>query len=108
MASLAVTDDSFKKEILDFEGLVLVDFWAEWCGPCKVQSPIIDKLSEEYKDNTKIKLAKVDVDDNQKVAGEYQILSIPTIGVFKNGEKIDAMVGLQSEEKIKDIIAKNS
>ncbi len=95
-----VSDATFKAEVLDTDALVLVDFWAEWCGPCRVQGPIIEKLAEQYKDNPKVKFLKMDTDENPDTAMQYQILSIPTLGIFKGGQRIDNLIGLQSEEKI--------
>ena len=100
--SQAVTDQDFQKEVLDTEGVTVVDFWAEWCGPCRVQGPIIDKLAEEFKGNSKIKFMKLDVDANPETASKYQILSIPSLLFFKGGERVDGFIGLQSEDRIRE------
>jgi len=103
--SQAVTDADFQKEVLESDGLTVVDFWAEWCGPCRVQSPIIDKLAEDYKDNSKVKFMMLDVDSSPDTAMKYQVLSIPTLIFFRGGEKVDAFIGLQSEDRIKQKVA---
>ncbi len=92
-------DQSFEAEVLKSEIPVLVDFFAEWCGPCKMMSPIIDKLATEYEG--KVKIGKVDVDSNPEAAGKFQVQSIPTIIMFKGGEMVNQMVGFQSEENLK-------
>ena len=84
--------------------LVLVDFWAEWCGPCKVQDPILDELAKEI--NGKVLVAKVNVDDNRTLADKYGVMSIPTIILFKNGEKLHQFAGVQSKERLKHILNK--
>ena len=91
MAALEVTDDSFASEVLNSELPVLVDFWAEWCGPCKMVSPIVEELSNEY--NGKVKVAKLDVDSNPKTATNYGIRGIPTLLMFKDGSAVDQIVG---------------
>ena len=91
MAALEVTDDSFTNEVLNSELPVLVDFWAEWCGPCKMVSPIVEELSNEY--NGKVKVAKLDVDSNPKTATNYGIRGIPTLLMFKDGSAVDQIVG---------------
>jgi thioredoxin 1 len=91
LAALEVTDDSFASEVLNSELPVLVDFWAEWCGPCKMVSPIVEELSNEY--NGKVKVAKLDVDSNPQTATNYGIRGIPTLLMFKDGSAVDQIVG---------------
>jgi thioredoxin 1 len=93
------TDSNFKQEVLDNDGLVVIDFWAEWCGPCKMIGPIVEELAEEY--DGKAKIGKVNVDENSDVSMKYGIRSIPTILFLKNGEIVDKQVGLTSKEGLK-------
>jgi len=93
------TDSNFQKEVLDNDGLVVIDFWAEWCGPCKMIGPIVEELAQEYEG--KAKIGKVDVDKNSDVSMKYGIRSIPTILFLKNGEIVDKQVGLTSKEGLK-------
>ena len=86
------------------EGLILVDFFATWCGPCKMLSPILDELSEEVKD---VKFIKVDVDEEGDLAREYGVMSIPNVFLIKDGHVVDSFLGLQSKETINDFINKN-
>ena len=86
-----VTDQDFDQEVLEADTVVLVDFWAEWCGPCKMVAPVLDDLSQEY--DGKIKFTKVDVDENPETAMKYGIRSIPTLLVFKGGSPVDQVVG---------------
>ena len=100
------TDSNFETEVLNSETLVMVDFWAVWCGPCKTLSPIIDELSTEYVE--KVKIGKLNVDENSEISTKYGIRSVPTLLFFKNGEIIDKKVGAVSktslQEKINSII----
>lgn len=90
-AALAVTDDSFKKEVLENDVPVLVDFWAPWCGPCRMVAPVIDEIATQYEG--KVKVVKLNTDDNPTVAGQYGIRSIPTLMIFKGGQRVDMVVG---------------
>lgn len=103
MTVVDVTNDTFQKEVLDHKGVVLVDFFAQWCGPCKVTGPIIDELAETMKD---VKFAKVDVDNNQDLAGKYSIFSIPTFLILKDGEVKNQFVGAHSKESFEEEIKK--
>lgn len=88
---IEVTDETFAEEIEGADGLVMVDFWAEWCGPCRMVGPIVEELAGEYAG--KLKVAKVDVDENQKIAQKYGIRSIPSILFFKDGDHVETVVG---------------
>lgn len=90
--------DDFQKEVLEYNGLVLVDFWAPWCGPCRIQKPIVEELAVEQKD--KIKIVTVNVDENSELAEEYKILSIPTLIFFKNGKQMEQIIGASSKNDL--------
>ncbi|WP_449537183.1 thioredoxin [Ferdinandcohnia sp. Marseille-Q9671] len=96
MAITNVTDQNFDAETS--EGLVLADFWAPWCGPCKMIAPVLEELDTEIGD--KVKIVKLDVDDNQETAAKFGVMSIPTLLVFKNGEVVDKVVGYQPKEAL--------
>lgn len=102
MADLVFSDQTFKQEVLESTQPVIVDFWAPWCGPCRIVSPIIDELATEYAG--KIKVGKVNVDENNQTAGQYGVMSIPSIVFFKNGQPVKTMVGAQSKENYKQEI----
>jgi thioredoxin 1 len=92
MSSAAqVTDSTFKQEVLDSEVPVLVDFWAPWCGPCRMVAPVVDEIAKQYGEN--LKVVKVNTDENPNVASQYGIRSIPTLMIFKGGQKVDMVVG---------------
>ncbi len=95
---LHVTDNTFKEEVLDSKIPTLVDFWAAWCGPCRTMSPILDEIAEES--SQKIKVTKLNVDDSQQTANKYNIMSIPTLVVFENGEIKKRLVGALSKRKL--------
>ncbi|PIE47853.1 MAG: thioredoxin [Gammaproteobacteria bacterium] len=102
---LTTTDASFKSDVLESNVPVLVDFWAPWCGPCKALAPVLEELAADYEG--KVKIAKVNVDDNNQVAAKFGIRSIPTLFVFKGGERVEALVGLQSKEQLAQALDKH-
>ena len=93
-----VTDDTFNAEVLKSDLPVLVDFWAEWCGPCKMVSPVLEEIAGEYPD--KITVAKVNIDENPSIARDYQIMSIPTMSVFEKGQIVKSIVGARPKAAI--------
>lgn len=95
MAVLHTDKNGFQKEVLDEKRIVLVDFYADWCGPCKMTGPIIDELSNEMKD---VKFVKINVDENSELASSYQVFSIPTFIIFKDGKVVHQFVGAMSKE----------
>jgi thioredoxin 1 len=94
------TDTNFDQEVLKSDIPVLVDFWAPWCGPCRMVSPLVDELAEEL--TGKLKVVKVNTDENQEIAVKYGIRSIPTLGIFKDGNIVDGVIGAVSKQAIKD------
>src|SRR4051812_12172409 len=102
MADIVITDQNFKSEVLDNKTLTVVDFWAPWCQPCKIVSPVIEALAEEYKG--RVKVGKMDVDENPETSGQYGVMSIPSIVFFKNGQPVKTMVGAQAKENYKRTI----
>lgn len=96
-----VTSANFEQEVLNCEQTVLIDFYADWCGPCKMLSPIVEQVASE---NTDVKVVKVNVDNEQDLAIKYQVMSIPTLVVIKNGSEVNRMVGLSSKSDIVDMI----
>jgi thioredoxin 1 len=101
MATTVITKDNFQSEVLDYSGTVLIDFWADWCGPCHMLSPVIDEVAAE---NPAIKVGKVNVDAEQELAAQFGIMSIPTLLVFKNGQKSGESVGLIPKEQVEKLI----
>ena|SRR5581483_11092465 len=97
-SAVVVTDTSFEQEIEKHEGLAVVDFWATWCGPCRVVGPILDQLASEY--NGKAKVAKLDVDTNQQTTMRFNVRSIPTILFFKGGKLVDSVIGAVPKAKL--------
>jgi len=101
----AATDDNFAGEVLKSDKPVLVDFWATWCGPCKAIGPIVEELAEQFKDS--VKIMKLNVDDSQKTALSYNVRSIPTLILFKDGKILDTLIGLVPKEKLETFIKKS-
>lgn len=101
MAIIEVNKDNFEEEVLKSDKKVLVDFWADWCGPCKMLSPLIDKLAEELED---VKVCKVNVDTEPTISIEYNIMSIPTLLVFENCVEVNRSVGLVSKEEVLELL----
>lgn len=97
MGTISVTKDSFEKEVLQAEQTVLVDFWAEWCGPCKMLAPLIGQIADEHPE---IKVCKIDIDDEASLAIDYQVMHIPTLMVFKNGEVVNRSEGVIPKAEI--------
>jgi thioredoxin 1 len=101
-----LTDENFEQEVLKSEVPVFVDFWAPWCGPCQQMGPIVEELSKEY-DPSKVKIAKMNVDEGKIAPGKYQVMSIPAFMMFKGGEMVDQTVGGVPKEKLKEMIDKH-
>lgn len=104
MAIINATDQNFAENIK--EGLVLVDFWAPWCGPCKMIAPVLEELDGEFEG--KATIVKVDVDDNQGTASNYGVMSIPTLILFKDGEMVDKVVGFKPKEALAELLEKHA
>lgn len=96
-----ITKDNFKKEVAEYKGTVLLDFWAVWCGPCRMLSPIVDEIAEE---RTDIKVGKVNVDDQMELARIFKVMNIPTLVVIKDGEVVKTQVGAVPKEKILELL----
>lgn len=98
---ITVTSENFESEVLNSEKPILVDFWASWCGPCRMLSPIVDEIAEEVQT---IKIGKVNVDEQQDLAGKFGVMSIPTLILFKNGQPVNKSVGAKSKAALLDFI----
>ncbi|KMK94012.1 thioredoxin [Rossellomorea marisflavi] len=104
MAITHATDQNFTAETNS--GLVLADFWAPWCGPCKMIAPVLEELDSEM--GEKVKIVKVDVDENQETAGKYGVMSIPTLVILKDGEVVDKVIGFQPKEALAELVNKHA
>lgn len=101
MAALHITNNNFKEEVLNSDKLVLIDFWASWCGPCRMVGPIIDEIAKE---NPDIKVCKVNVDEEPELANEFHIMSIPTLVVMKDGQVLRQSMGAKPKSQILDLL----
>jgi len=104
MADIIITDANFSQEVEKSSSPVLVDFWAPWCGPCRTVGPIIEELATEFAG--KVKVGKLNVDENQQTAGQFGVMSIPTLLFFKDGKPVDSIVGVQGKDSIKQKMEK--
>lgn len=103
MSTIQITKDNFQKEVLESGEPVLIDFWASWCGPCKMLSPVVDEIAREVTD---AKIGKVNVDEQPELASAFQVRSIPTLAVIRSGKLVDTTVGVQSKEAILKMLGK--
>ncbi len=101
-----ITEENFENEILNGTGLALIDFWAPWCGPCQQMLPILSKFADEM--GEKVKVGKVNVDENPSIAGTFRVMSIPTLILFKDGKAVEMVVWVQQLESLKSLVAKHS
>ena len=101
MAALHLTTENFRKEVLEYEGTAMVDFWASWCGPCQMVGPIIEEIAEEVKD---AKICKVNVDEQPDLAGQFGVMSIPTMVVLQNGRVVNQVMGARPKEQILSLL----
>ena len=102
MSEVNVTKQNFNQEVVEVDKMVVVDFWATWCGPCQMLAPVLSEIAEEHKDT--VKVCKVNVDEEQELAMEFNIMSIPTLVIFKNGKVVKTTVGFHSKTELDGII----
>lgn len=102
MEVIKLNSENFQKEVIESGKTVLIDFYADWCGPCKMMSPIIDEIASEVYES--VKVCKLNVDESQDLAVEYNVMSIPTLIIFKNGKVVDTLVGLKAKEEILNVL----
>ncbi len=105
MSEFTFTDDNFNQEVLKAKEPVLVDFWAPWCGPCKMQGPIIEELAKDYKGKA-VKIGKLNVDESPQSANRFQVMSIPTLMIFQDGKPIEQMIGVNDKDTLKNKLDK--
>jgi len=105
MSVLQLTSANFKEEVLDYQGVTLVDFWAPWCGPCQMVGPVMEEIAKEMEG--KVKVGKVNVDEEGALGQEYEIMSIPAVFVFKNGELVEKLIGAMALESYIEVLEKH-
>jgi thioredoxin 1 len=105
MSVLHLTGANFKEEVLDNEGITLVDFWAPWCGPCQMVGPVMEEIAKEMEG--KVKVGKVNVDEEGSLGQEYEIMSIPAVFVFKNGEVVERLIGAMAKESYMEVLQRH-
>ena len=103
MSVVTITKKNFQKEVLQAKQPVLLDFWAEWCGPCQMLSPVVEEVARQVKD---VKIGKINVDEEQELAMQFRVMSIPTLAYIKNGTVVEKSVGLKSKEGLLDLMGK--
>ncbi len=102
---LTIDNENFEQEVINSDKPVLIDFWASWCGPCRMVAPIIDQLAQQY--DGKVKVGKVNVDEQRDIAAKYKVMSIPTIYIFKDGKPVDKVVGARPKSDLETFINNN-
>ncbi len=100
-----ISDNQFQEEVIEANVPVLVDFWASWCGPCRMVAPVLEEMAQEYQD--RLKVVKVNVDENPDTASRYSVMSIPTMILFKNGEVLETLVGVRKKDELSGIVEQN-
>lgn len=102
MPVISLNEKNFEEEVLKSEKTVFIDFWASWCGPCRMMSPVVDELAEEMGDS--VKVCKINIDEEKNLAVQYNVMSIPTFIVLKNGREVNRSVGVQDKEELKNML----
>ncbi|RGZ00147.1 thioredoxin [Clostridium sp. AM58-1XD] len=101
MSILHITKENFETEVLNSKGTVLVDFWAEWCMPCRMMMPVVDKIAEE---NPSVKVGKINIDEQEELASRYKVMTIPTLMVFKDGKPVESSIGVQTKTFVEKML----